>query len=121
MEKVLVRLADMALMMLKRVADASRLVDSRPKLKPGSPMTIPADCRPHPLFAGCLALVLLFSSVSVHADLSLPERRKNQFPDMPAHLIVPLPYSYPGIGSGYFLMGNFSNVLGTTDVLAMYV
>ena len=35
--------------------------------------------------------------------------------------MVPLPYSYPGIGSGFFLMGNFSNILETTDVLAMYV
>jgi len=36
--------------------------------------------------------------------------------------VVPLPYSYPGIGDGFFLMGNFSNIFDTTtDFLAMYV
>jgi len=82
-----------------------------------------ANCRKdsHPLLLWCLAFALFMSSVSVQADITLPERRKNQFPDSSAHLVVPLPYSYPGIGSGFFLLGNFSNILETTDVLAMYV
>ena len=75
----------------------------------------------HSLLSWCLAFVILFTSVSVKADITLPERRKDQFPDSPAHLVVPLPYSYPGIGKGFFLMGNFSNVYETTDILAMYV
>ena len=76
----------------------------------------------HPLLLWILAFGLIFSCVTVYADVSYPDRRKNQFPDSSAHLIVPLPYSYPGIGDGFFLMGNFSNILETTtDLLAMYV
>ena len=61
-------------------------------------------------------------SVVTNADVEISERRRDQFPASPAHLIVPLPYSYPGIGDGFFLMGNFSNVLETTtDFLAMSV
>lgn len=44
----------------------------------------------------------------------MPDRRKDQFPTEQAHLVVPLPYSYPGIGEGIFLMGNMSNVGETT-------
>ncbi len=44
----------------------------------------------------------------------MPERRKDQFPVEPAHLFVPLPYSYPGIGDGFFLIGNMSNIAGST-------
>lgn len=43
-----------------------------------------------------------------------PDRRKDQFPTEQAHLIVPLPYSYPGIGDGAFLIGNVSNIADTT-------
>lgn len=68
-----------------------------------------------------LALWFIFSSIPAQADLTFPDRRKDQFPVSSAHLVVPLPYSYPGVGEGFFLMGNFSNVLGTTDFLAMYV
>jgi hypothetical protein len=45
---------------------------------------------------------------------SAPERRSEQFPTDNAYLLVPLPYSMPGIGEGYFLMGYFSNMFGTT-------
>jgi len=44
----------------------------------------------------------------------MPERRKDQFPVEPAHLLVPLPYSYPGIGDGFFLIGNMANIAGST-------
>jgi len=44
----------------------------------------------------------------------MPDRRKDQFPTEQAHLIVPLPYSYPGIGEGVFLIGNVSNIAGST-------
>jgi len=43
-----------------------------------------------------------------------PERRKDQNPTVPAYLMVPLPYSLPGIGSGFLFMGNVSNVMGST-------
>ena len=68
------------------------------------------------------ALCFFLSCVSTYADVTMPDRRKNQFPTSNAHLVVPLPYSYPGIGDGFFLMGNFSNVRdSTTDILAMVV
>ena len=44
----------------------------------------------------------------------LPDRRKDQFPVEPAHLFVPLPYSYPGIGDGFFLIANMSNIANST-------
>ncbi|MDH4189736.1 MAG: BamA/TamA family outer membrane protein [Betaproteobacteria bacterium] len=73
------------------------------------------------LFWGC-ALWLTIGCVDANAEFNLSERRKDQFPASPAHLVVPLPYSYPGIGEGVFLMGNFSNIFQTTtDFLAMYV
>jgi len=123
MEKITVPVAGIFLMILAFVRASSKWSVSHHQQKPGSRMGSPAGCRkpPHSLLSWCLTFLLLFSSVSVQADITFPERRKNQFPDSPAHLVVPLPYSYPGIGSGYFLMGNFSNVLETTDILAMYV
>lgn len=75
-----------------------------------------------PLLLGILVPGLIFACMTVYADVNYPDRRRNQFPESPAHLIVPLPYSYPGIGDGFFLMGNFSNVFDTTtDFLAMSV
>lgn len=72
--------------------------------------------------AALIALVVLVGANQAEADISVPDRRRNQFPDTQAHLVVPLPYSYPGIGDGFFLMGNLSNIGGTTtDFLAMYV
>lgn len=60
--------------------------------------------------------------VAVAADIPVTDRRREQFPVSAAYLVVPLPYSYPGIGNGFFLMGNFSNILKTTtDFLAMSV
>jgi hypothetical protein len=76
----------------------------------------------HSLLLWILAFGLIFSCITVYADVTLPDRSRDQFPISTAHLIVPLPYSYPGIGDGFFLMGNFSNILETTtDLLAMYV
>lgn len=43
-----------------------------------------------------------------------PPRRQDQYPTGSGRLIVPLPYSIPGIGEGYFLMGYFTNILDTT-------
>ena len=75
-----------------------------------------------PIFLLLSILLLIFSSVAVNADVTFQDRRKDQFPSSDAHLIVPLPYSYPGIGEGFFLMGNFSNLRETTaDFLAIYV
>jgi hypothetical protein len=44
----------------------------------------------------------------------IPERREDPYPTQEGHLFVPLPYSMPGIGEGYFLMGYLANQLDTT-------
>jgi outer membrane protein assembly factor BamA len=64
-----------------------------------------------------LALILIFYTTSAVADW-LPDRRRNQFPKEDAYLVVPLPYSYPGVGEGLFLIGNASNVFDTTTDIA---
>ena len=65
--------------------------------------------------------VFIIISENVNADL-LENRRRDQFPTEDAYLIVPLPYSYPGIGEGFFLLGSASNVYNTTtDVLYIEV
>ena len=52
----------------------------------------------------------------------IPERRKDQNPTQPAHLIVPLPFSKPGIGEGVVLLGTVTNVAETTaDISAVFV
>jgi outer membrane protein assembly factor BamA len=45
---------------------------------------------------------------------SIPQRRAEQFPTDNGYLLAPLPYSMPGIGEGYFLMGYFSNTFNST-------
>lgn len=51
-----------------------------------------------------------------------PDRRRDQFPTGDAYLVVPLPYSYPGIGEGFFLLGSASNIFDTTsDVVVIEV
>ena len=46
------------------------------------------------------------------AELStdIPERRKPQFETEPSYVILPFPYSLPGIGSGLSLVGGASNI-----------
>lgn len=53
-------------------------------------------------------------STTVFGDPLMEERRKNQFPSDYGYLLAPLPYSMPGIGEGFFILGNFSNVFETT-------
>lgn len=62
------------------------------------------------------AVAAILSTPLAATDLfsAVPERRTEQFPQDNAYLLVPLPYSMPGIGEGYFLMGYFSNLFGTT-------
>lgn len=66
-------------------------------------------------------MLFFYSSVCVSFDL-VPERRKDQNPTQPAHIIVPLPFSKPGIGEGVVLLGTMSNVAETTaDISAVFV
>lgn len=63
----------------------------------------------------CIGFCILYSVPLYAADFEwMPDRRKDQFPDEPAHLFVPLPYSYPGIGDGFFLIANMANVFDST-------
>jgi len=66
-----------------------------------------------------LLLWLPAASAVAEFDLSAVERRKPQYPTDAAHLLVPLPYSMPGIGQGYFLMGYLSNIHDTASDLAL--
>jgi hypothetical protein len=48
------------------------------------------------------------------------ERRREQFIDTPGYLILPLPYSYPGIGDGFVLVGYAGNIFGSqTDAILL--
>lgn len=68
-----------------------------------------------------LITLLSYSGSSLALDW-IPERRKDQNPTQPAHLIVPLPYSKPGIGDGLVLLGTVSNVAETTaDITGLFV
>lgn len=62
-------------------------------------------------------LVVFFVLISFAGSISAswyPDRRRDQFPKEDAYLVVPLPYSYPGIGEGFFLLGSASNLFDTT-------
>lgn len=66
-------------------------------------------------------MILLYSGICFSFDF-IPERRKDQNPTQPAHLIVPLPYSKPGVGEGLVVLGTLTNVAETTaDISAAYV
>lgn len=68
-----------------------------------------------------ITILLVYSSLCFSYDW-LPERRKDQNPTQPAHLVVPLPYSKPGIGEGVVLLGTVTNIAGTTaDISALFV
>jgi len=48
------------------------------------------------------------------------ERRKDQFPETSGRLLAPVPYSMPGLGDGFFILGHFTNVFsGTTDITVL--
>ncbi len=66
-----------------------------------------------------LLLMLLMLPQQLLAFDMNPERRKDQNPTIPAYFMIPLPYSLPGIGDGFLLMGNVSNVFGSTADLSL--
>lgn len=68
-----------------------------------------------------LIMLMVYPCVSISYDW-LPNRRKDQNPTQPAHLIVPLPYSKPGIGEGVILLGTITNIDETTaDISGLFV
>ena len=66
--------------------------------------------------------LFLFGAMTASGQFLEIERRQEQFPTEPAHLIVPLPYDYPGIGSGIAFLASVSNAFDTTwDTYLTYV
>jgi len=47
------------------------------------------------------------------------ERRKDQFPTSSGRLLAPIPYSMPGLGKGFFILGHFGNLFSTTTDLTI--
>lgn len=60
-----------------------------------------------------MVLWLFFLFLYPASGSALFERRKEQFLSEPSYLILPLPYSIPGIGSGLMFMGLAGNFLDT--------
>jgi hypothetical protein len=56
-------------------------------------------------------LVLLSLAATLHAQGI--DRRKDQFPSEFSYFFLPLPYSLPGIGAGWFIPLAFNNMFGT--------
>lgn len=72
-----------------------------------------------PLIATLAAALMLLITAS---PASAIERRKDQFPTEPSYMILPLPYSLPGIGEGFFIPVLFSNIAETTtDAYALMI
>lgn len=63
------------------------------------------------LFLGLLGLSLLSPAVSAEEDnLFDIERRRGQFPHQEGRMILPMPYSLPGLGSGLMVVGALANI-----------
>ena len=58
------------------------------------------------LLRGLAILLLIATTFYSHADIELPERRKDQFLTDSGYYIVPTPYSIPGLGDGLILVGD---------------
>jgi hypothetical protein len=68
------------------------------------------------------ALNLVFLMLIPESSFAFFERRKEQFLTEPSYMILPLPYSIPGIGSGIMVTGLVGNLLDThLDVYAIGV
>ena len=61
---------------------------------------------------------MVFASNALANDL-VTERRKDQFPTSSGYLIAPVPYSMPGLGKGFFMLGHFTNAFSTTGDLTV--
>ncbi|MBI4082877.1 MAG: BamA/TamA family outer membrane protein [Candidatus Lambdaproteobacteria bacterium] len=81
-------------------------------------MTLPSRSTLVPLVLA--VLVTLLPAATALAEVT--ERRKSQFPSEPGYMVLPLPYSLPGIGEGVFVTAFASNIRGTyTDAWAVAI
>ena len=55
-------------------------------------------------------LFVLVSFLAFTASAQVPERRNDPFPTEEAWYIIPAPFSAPGLGSGLFVAGLWSNI-----------
>lgn len=62
-----------------------------------------------PLNYTLLSLVILFIAMPA-AAIDLPDRRKDQFPTDPGYYLVAAPYSIPGLGNGFIIIGAMTNI-----------
>lgn len=70
-----------------------------------------------PLSRILLSIALMFMAVTSSAAIELPDRRKDQFLTDPGYYLVPAPYSIPGLGDGFIIIGAMTNVRQThTDL-----
>jgi hypothetical protein len=68
------------------------------------------------------AALALAAALTTAAQAEWIDRRKDQFPGEFSYLVVPLPYSLPGIGAGFFVPLYFSNIFGTyTDAYLLLI
>ena len=63
----------------------------------------------------CIAVlsVLPLCGLLAFTDVQAIDRRKDQFTNVESHLVVPLPYSLPGIGKGFFIPFYWANISGS--------
>lgn len=72
----------------------------------------------HSVAISNLILLSLFCfPLQLLSEIELPERRKDQFPTDTGYYIIPTPYSIPGLGNGFILVGALTNIQQTnTDI-----
>ncbi len=59
----------------------------------------------------CVALsIALIVTAMPAAAIDFPDRRKDQFPTEPGYYLVPAPYSIPGLGDGFIIIGALTNI-----------
>lgn len=56
------------------------------------------------------AMTLMLLATPANADINLPDRRKDQFSTDSGYYLVPTPYSIPGLGSGFIVVGATTNI-----------
>lgn len=71
-------------------------------------LSLSKSCRVFVIVLLASVTSILISAEGFAYDL---ERRRNQFEETPGYLVMPAPYSYPGIGEGLMLIGYAGNVL----------
>ena len=66
--------------------------------------------------------LLLLGGLASGTEAFEIERRQDQFESNTGYLVLPAPYSYPGIGDGWVLVGYAGNIFDTmTDAYALWI